>query len=270
MLFWLVFPHTVGFGVGMHKIKTALVVLITLACGLMLTACGEKKPENLLTVALSAEYPPFEFKQNNELVGYDVDLAKLLAEQLQRPLEIKNIEFSAIIPAVTSGRVDMAISGISATLQRAEVVDFSNTYYESRFAIVSTKEKPIHRLTELVGAKIGAQLGSTMEHYVKTHLDPALKNQVVTMGNNLPMIEELKVGRLNGVVVEDAQAYQFVKNNPELTYALLDPTGVGYAIALPKNSPLTAEVNTALKKLKMNRDLKALDNKWLETDKSKK
>lgn len=218
-------------------------------------------------LGLSADYPPFEYRENGKIVGFDVDLAHELAKKLNFSLEIQNSDFSSLIPALSSGRVDFVMSGMSMTPERKQNVVFSEPYYASRVAVLLREEKVWDSQKQLTGLRVGVQLGTTLEKFLKSQqaLFPGMK--IVSLSRYPLLIQELKVKSLDAVLVEDAQVPPFVKANPFLKgfpLSTLTKNEEGYAIAFSKKKP-TTEVqrwNEALAALKKEGVLQQLSERW--------
>jgi polar amino acid transport system substrate-binding protein len=228
---------------------------------------ASKSDPLLLVVGLSADYPPFEFKKNGEVVGFDVDVAQAIAKELGYSLSIQDMDFSALIPALQSGRIDFAMSGMTITEERKKNVDFSDPYFTASFSIIVDQASSFSKEEDLQGKRIGAQLGSTMEKYAKTKAKVYSGMQIVALGKNPLLIQELKSGRIDGMISEDVQAVSFVQANPTLKQIRLSSTGDGYAIAFPKantkNAQFKEQVNAALKKLTTSGQMAEIQKKWL-------
>lgn len=253
--FWiLVFGLLLGLSLGLQ------------ACTQSGSSSSESKPA--LNLGLSADYPPFEFKKNGEVVGFDVDVARAIAQELGYSLSIQDMDFSALIPSLQSGRIDFVMSGMTVTDERKKNVSFSDSYFTSSFALIVDQKSSISKESDLQGKKIGAQLGTTMEKYAKNKASQYSDMKVVSLGKNPVLIQEIKSGRLDGMVSEEVQASSFVQANPGLRFFPLSggSTGDGYAIAFskdPSKNTLIERVNTVLKKLKDSGELNKIKLKWL-------
>ncbi len=237
------------------------------ACTSSNGSLSESRP--ILTLGLSADYPPFEFNQDGKIVGFDVDLAQEVARRLGYDLSIQDMDFSVLIPSIQNGRIDFAMSGMTITEIRKKNVDFSDVYFKSGFALILKKESQFSKEEDFKGKKIGVQLGTTMEKFaqLKAQIYPDLK--VVALGKNSILIQELKSERLFGVLVEESQATEFVKANSSLKSFVLGSRGDGYAIVFPKD-PVVGRVeflkekfNAELKNLRKNGKMRELRLKWL-------
>ena len=206
-----------------------------------------------LVVGMSADYAPYEFHYIDEngkdvIGGFDVDIANEIADAIGVELVIQEMDFDALVSALPAGKVDVVISGMNPTEERAKVVDFSDIYYNSQHGIlVRTEDADKYKtFADLEGAKVGAQLGSTQEQIAKAEI-PNADLQLLANVNNL--ILELKSGKVDAIVMEKPVAEMAVKNNPDLavgepTYE--EKTG-GNAVGVAKNNPeLLAKINEVI------------------------
>ena len=209
-----------------------------------------------LVVGMSADYAPYEFHYIDEngkdvIGGFDVDIANEIADAIGVELVIQEMDFDALVSALPAGKVDIVISGMNPTEERAKVVDFSDIYYNSQHGIlVITEDADKYKtFADLEGAKVGAQLGSTQEQIAKAEI-PNADLQLLANVNNL--ILELKSGKVDAIVMEKPVAEMAVKNNPDLavgepTYE--EKTG-GNAVGVAKNNPeLLAKINEVINEL---------------------
>lgn len=218
---------------------------------------------NTLKVGLSAEYPPFEFQDLGQTVGFDVDLANALALQLGKKVQIQDMAFHNLIPALQNGKIDMVISGMTVTPERLKNVDFSHNYYQTSLAILYLKNQPKPKLTDLSQKKFGAQMGSIMERWAKNQVPSGQSTQVVALDTNPSLIEKLKHQQIDYVVVETTQAIEFCKVNPMLAFMTVGVSQEGYGIAFAKGSDLLPQINQALATLKANGVLQQIQDKWI-------
>jgi polar amino acid transport system substrate-binding protein len=231
------------------------------------TPTSQTDSPNQLVMGLSADYPPFEFKKGGEVVGFDIDVAQAIAQDLGMSLVIQDMDFSGLIPALQTGRIDFAMSGMTKTEERKKNIDFSDVYFEASFSVIVDQASSLKSEADFKDKKIGAQLGSTMEKFAKEKSKVYSGMQVVALGKNPHLIQELKSGRIDGVLSEDVQAIAFVEANPTLKQIRLGSTGDGYAIAFArrnaKSQKLKDQFNTSLSKLKSSGKLEQIKNKWL-------
>lgn len=258
-----------------NTLRRAIVIVLVLcmatALAVMLSACDKGDRESKLYVGMECGYQPYNYTQmdnSNGAVkianadgyanGYDVMIAKRIAEALGKELVIYKYEFEALIPAVTAGTLDLIIAGMSPTAKRAQAIDFSDAYYDPNLVIVVRKDSQYANATDLdgfSGAKIAAQLG--------TFHNDALQAQASAHGilAQTPVIDfptmtgNLKNRMIDGYVADESGAIADCAANEELTYVHLINNTTGFvatpedtqiAVGLKKGSSLTAQINAVL------------------------
>ena len=243
----------------MKKLISAALVL---AMVLSFAGCNSSKKETL-KVATSPDFAPMEFvdsskKGQESYVGFDITLAKYIAEGLGKELEIAPMSFDACQVAVEVGSVDMSISGFSWTAKRAENYNMSDYYYagdnETEQTIVTTKanEGKFTSAADFSGKKIAAQTASLQLDLCKEQL-PA-DCEIVEVGDLTTAFLQLQNGDFDGIAVAVGQAKVFISNNAETTALSgfnfeVDPKSVGNVVLMPKGADeLTAKVNEILAK----------------------
>jgi polar amino acid transport system substrate-binding protein len=218
-------------------------------------------------MATSADYPPYEYVDSSsgsqEIVGFDVEIAEYITNELGYELEIQNIDFNGLIPALQANRADFVMAGMTPTEDRKQNADFSDIYYDAKNTIVSVQGSDLTTPESLNGKRVGVQLGSIQQEAAKK-----IQGANVQPLNRISeMIQELKAGRVDALIMEDTVAAGFVANNPDLQFNEIPTEGeTGSAIAFPKGSELTAEFNTVLQEMKENGKLEELVNKWFGED----
>lgn len=231
--------------------KVGLLGMSVLAT-VVLAACGSQAKEDdslktiqdkgVLTVATNPEFAPFEFKTlvdgKDTIVGADVELANAIGKELGVKVKFADMSFNNVLASLQSGKADIAISGISATEERAKVYDFSKTYYESVNKLI-VKKSDLEKYTsasDLNGQSVATQKGTIQETIAKEQLEGA---KVVSLVQNGEMVNELKAGQVAAVVFEEPIAKAYVAKNPDLAVAdiaLKSGSSDAYAVAMPKGS----------------------------------
>ncbi len=208
-----------------------------------------------LVVGLSADYPPMEFREGDVFRGFDVDLARLVGKELGREVVLRDMPFSGLLPALNSGEIHIVISSVTITPERQNHFDFSETYHAAELALLfpRRKEPP----ASLKGVRTGCQSGSTMALWVQNHAPEAV---ITLMDLNPPLVEALKAGHLDGVVLEAEQAREFCNRSPDLGWRSLGVADQGYGMVFAKGSPLVGPVNAVLARKK--EDIAALRAVW--------
>ncbi|PCR98949.1 transporter substrate-binding domain-containing protein [Lactococcus fujiensis] len=247
------------------KMKKILLGAILISATATLAACGKSsdsaknqvdtiKKNGTLTVALSADYPPFEFQtiQNgkNTVVGSDVDLANAIGKKLGVKVKISNMDFSNVLSSVSSGKADLAISGITYTKERAKTYNFSKIYYHSPNSII-IKKSDLNKYTNLdsfANKQVAAQKGSMQEQIVLKDMKKSNDISLATIGDE---VNEVKTGKVEGAVVETLIAQSYVDANPDLALAKVEmpelASDYGMSVAMPKDSSeLTKAVNEVI------------------------
>ncbi|MBR2860265.1 MAG: transporter substrate-binding domain-containing protein [Clostridia bacterium] len=147
----------------------ALALVLVLAC---FTGCGAKgktlaevKEAGKLVIATSPDFPPFENLENGEVVGIEIDILKLVCQDLGVELVIEQMDFSAVLPGVQAAKYDVGVSGITITEKRQKNMLFTQPYYEAAQVIVVKEGSPITSKADLAGKKVSAQTGTTAEEY---------------------------------------------------------------------------------------------------------
>ena len=255
---------------GLLKKLIAIVAVATIAIGMV--GCGSSKAEGSnenkstvesikskgkLVVGTSGDYPPYEFHKmidgKDEIVGFDIELAKQFASDLGVELEIRDMDFDGLLVALQANKVDMVFAGMTPTKERRENADFSDIYYTAthRFIVRSGDETSINSMDDLKGKKIGVQKGSIQEGIAKDNFDA---ENIKALAKVPDLVLDLKNNKVDAVLVEKAPAEINAEKNDGIVVVeqleVKDPDG-GTAIAVKKNSPeLLEEINKTVNKLK--------------------
>ena len=239
-------------------------LLIGLMGAALFCGCGQK--DNSIRMITEATFPPYEFLRGQEIVGIDVEICRAVAEKLGRPFQAETVDFDSVIPAVISGKADLAAAGITVTEDRKKNVDFSIPYVKTGIVVISKKSNPFKNVEQLKGKKIGVQGGTTSETYVLEQL----KQEPDRSRSPAEACAALKSGRVEFVIADIDPAKNCVKGEADL--ALSDfITSEEYAVAIKKGQPeLLATINATIAELKANGKLA----KWIadytaESDKLK-
>lgn len=245
-------------------LKKVLSVLLVGVISSGLVACGGKtesdsndmldaiKEKGELVVGMSADYAPYEFHMmkdgKDEIVGFDVEIAKEIAKDMGVDLKIQEMEFDALVTALPAEKVDLVISGMNPTEERKKAVDFSDIYYVSTHGVlVKAEDKDKYKsIEDLNRKKIGVQLGSVQEKIAKEKVQDAQLTQLSNINN---LIMELKTGKVDALIIETPVAEMGMKANDDLALSeiKLEEESGGNAIGIKKGSPKLVEaVNKTL------------------------
>ena len=223
------------------------------------TALEQIKKNKKLVVATSPDYPPFEFMVSeggkSKIVGADIDLAQKIADKLGVELELKAMDFDALLPALQAGKVDMVITGMTPNEKRKKAVDFSDIYFKGENAVI-VNAKDAGKFTsedQLKKAKLGVQKGSTQETYVKDNLKVTNYKALVAVPD---LIADMKNGNIDAVVLNSKVAginvtkYDGIKvvENLKLTSGG-DEEAMAVAIKKGDNADLIKLTNEVIKEL---------------------
>ncbi|WP_085993839.1 transporter substrate-binding domain-containing protein [Oceanobacillus senegalensis] len=234
-----------------------LVGLITLAlagCGtdeVNSESSGETKEE--ITVAVVQDYPPFEYKVDEELTGFDVELVEAVAEKVDLTVDWKIMKFDGIIPALQANQVDAAVSAIGIREDRLEVVNFSDPYFESGLSLVTLKGSDIESEADLEGKTIVAKQG-TSSLKLANELAEKYNGEVTKLQDDATMYMELENGNADAVINDyPSVAYKINQDSEESPLRLVGDKypSEDYGIAISKGSEgLVEKMNTGLQELK--------------------
>lgn len=267
-------------------VSVMLVSLLLVGAVFCFTGCQNKKDDSKLYVGMECGYAPFNYTQtdaSNGAVkisnadgyanGYDVMIAKKIAEALGKELVIVKYKFEALIPAVNAKSLDMIIAGMSPTAERKEAIDFSDAYYTSQLVIVVRKAEyegkyaNATKLADFKGAKIAAQIGTFHNDALQAQASEYGILPQTPMDTFPALINALKTKAIDGYVAEEPGAKADCAANEELTYISLknndtgfsaSPEDVQIAIGLIKNSSIRDQINAALKKISAEERVKMM------------
>lgn len=211
--------------------------------------------DGTLTIGTSAEYEPFEYMEDGEYKGFDLELAQAIADDLGLELKIENVDFDTIVPGVASGtKYDMGIAAITATPEREKEVSFTDSYYMDDQAIVTMADN-----TEITGdnyadalnaegVKIAVQSGSTAEAFAKENFPNA---ELVPFKNATDCFAAVQSSQANALVTNRSVAAQLVATSFSNEQVIKQvSTGEEYAIAVNKdNTALLDALNDSIAKL---------------------
>ena len=245
--------------------------LLILFLPFLMFGCNDKpsKKHTELVMGTTADNPPFEFIENGTHKGMDIEIAKEIAKQLgDYKLQIKDMPFFALLPALTGNKVHFVMAGFSITDERSKVMDFSIPYFTPSYALVYKTSVPIVNELAMQDKKIGVLLGTTMEGMLKKIRDKGVRIHIVTVDKNQALTKGLLNGAFDGIMMEEVQAKGFIQNvlnmhTVPLAYADFKDHDGSYAVALPKNSPLLSKINVILEEMQESGQLDTIKKKWL-------
>lgn len=227
------------------KKLTLKILIIVLLCTLSL--CGCEKDEDTIVMVTEAGFPPYEYYENGEIVGVDIDIAKEIAKSLGKKLVIKDVDFDSIINELNSGKADFALAGMSILPERLKEVDFSVEYAISKQVVVTLKGNEINSIEDLKNKKITVQLGSVADIYASSNIEGAT---VIQQKKFLSAAQDVKSKKADCLIMDALPASELVKNNKELVISDVELFTDKYAAAVAKNNKeLLNDINSVLERL---------------------
>ena len=225
------------------------------------SSCGDQKKEDTWIVGISADNPPYTFVKNGDFKGFEIDLIKKIAQIAGKKIELQNMDFHTLIAALNTGKVDMVIAGMTVNEDRLKRVEFSKSYASASNALLYKKESGIKTIEDLKKKKIGALLASTYS-LVADDISRKYDCEVISLGNILMLVEELKTGRIDVMILEKAQAEEIIRKNANLNYFVAKGYNNEFAIALAKETKIKTNINEAIEELYKNKVIKNLLKQW--------
>ena len=256
------------------KKKVVSVMLCAAMTAAVLAGCGSSSAETAeadteesaggtLVMGTNAEFPPYEYYEGQEVVGIDAEMAAAVAEKLGMELKIEDMAFDSLIPALSSGKVDIVAAGMTVTEDRLASVNFSDTYATGIQAIIVTEDSDIASADDLVGKTIGVQQGTTGDLYA-TDVEGAT---IERYAKGMEAVQSLSQGKIDAVIIDNEPANVFVSEVEGLK--ILDEAFAteDYAVAVAKdNEELLEQVNTALAELKEDGTLQPIVDKYITAE----
>lgn len=248
-------------------IKT-VAKLLSAAAILVLLGCGKKsKDDGKFVVGTEPTFPPFEMQdtKTGEIIGFDIDLIKAIAKDQGLEVEVKNLGFDGLVPALQTGNIDIAASGMSITEERKKQIAFSEPYINAGLAVaVKTSNEKVTSISELNGLTAGVQIGSTGAGHANELLKSGVLKNVKTFENVALAMAELSAGGVD-IVINDApvsEAYvKQQKGNLKLLPGLLQSDSYGFGIR-KNNTELLNKINAGLKNVTENGTVEELKAKY--------
>lgn len=274
------------------KKVSALILALTM-CTAMLTACGGSSTttsstgsaapapttsaatseagadegyklttEGTLTMATNAQFPPYEYYDGDDVIGIDADIAKAIADKMGLELKIEDMEFDSIITAVSTGKADLGLAGMTVDPDRQKNVDFSDPYATGVQVIIVKEDSTIAKPDDLKGKKIGVQLATTGDQYAT---DDYGKDSVVQYNKGSDAVMALTQGQVDAVIIDNEPAKSYVEANKGLKILDTEYVTENYAACIAKdNTGLTKAVNKALAELKADGTLQKIVDKYIK------
>lgn len=264
----------------------AVLLLLTLIAGTAVPALAAARPKakKTLIMATCADFPPYEYKEGNSVVGIDPAVAKEIARKLNMNLQIVDVSFDSVLAGVQSGKYDIGMSGITASAEREKSVSFTVPYTTSKQCVIIQKDSPYASINDFYkknengkrqtkdNIRIGVQTGTTGQLYA----DEAPEKQgfgsehVTKYKTGADAVQALKVGKVQAVILDELPSKSFVAVNPDLKIMNTPYITENYSIAIGKNNPeLLKQVNGALQELIDDGTLAKIKSKYIKATTTK-
>lgn len=267
--------------------KTLLLMIGLLMLALVAAGCGgapaktEKKPEgkpaavsridqikkNGKLILATGNYRPFEYhdEKTNKIIGYDIDVAEAIAKKIGVPLEVKEMQFTGLIPTLQNGQADLVIAAMYITPARQEVVDFADPYMDTGMVVAVRKDDTaIKGPDDLKGKVVGVKTGATSEKVAQDMNEKGAKITIKSYKETVDYLLDLQNGRLDAAINDLLNQLEYNKVNPTVKVVGEPFTKAQLGIAAKKgDKELVDLVNSVLKELKQNGEADKLYKKWL-------
>lgn len=261
----------------MKNLKKIAALVLTAALVVALAACGSSKgttsdvaskgksDSSTLVMGTNASFPPYEFVDDDgNVAGIDAEIAQAIADKLGMKLEIKDMEFDSLIPAVKGNSIDVVLAGMTVTDERKQSVDFSDSYSTGVQVVIVKEGSDIKTVDDLKGKKIGVQAGTTGDAYCT---DDFGAENVKQYQNGSLAVAALVNGQVDCVVIDNEPAKNYVAANTGLKILDTEYVTEDYAIAVSKdNKDLLNKINKALAELKEEGKVDEIVGKYIKAE----
>ena len=244
-------------------------LLLLMAFFVFLTSAGiasAAETAKPLIVGMELAYPPFEMTDTNgKPTGVSVDLATDLAKSLGRPVVIQNTSFDGLIPALKTGKVDLVISSMTATAERAQSIDFSDPYLSTGLCLLLKKDSAAKDIADLdkAGVKVAVKKGTTGHLYATAKLKNA---EILVLDKESAAVLEVSQGKADAFIYDQMSTYQNWQRNKATTRAILEPfQKESWAVGIGKgNDELKGKVNAFIKEYRAKGGFEQLGDRYLK------
>lgn len=248
---------------------------------LLMTGCGQSNSatkqgsqshideikKNGKLVLATGDYRPFEYhdEKTNKVVGYDIDLAEAIAKKIGVPLEVKEMQFTSLIPTIQNGQADLVIAAMYITDQRKEVVDFADPYMDTGMVlVVKAGDTAIKSVKDLDGKVVGVKAGATSEKVAQELKEKGANITIKSYKETVDYLLDMENGRLDASINDLLNQLEYNKTHPSVKIVGDTFTKASLGIGVKKGDKEMIElINTVLKEMKQNGEAEKLYQKWL-------
>ncbi|MFO7677974.1 MAG: basic amino acid ABC transporter substrate-binding protein [Thermoplasmatota archaeon] len=225
----------------------SIVLIVAIALSVVaLSGCVEEDNGNVITVGTSADFPPFEYMEGGEIVGFDIEMVTAVLESLDYQVEVQDIAFDGLIGSLQTGKIDVVAAAMSIDPERD--VDFTIPYFEADLSVLVMADSELllndtNYIEELTNLTLGAQTGTTGAQWVLDNFD---EEQLRRYETYTEAVLDLLNGNLDAVIIDKPVGEVFAEEvDLKIAYTII--TGEQYGLAVKKgNTELLEELNTAL------------------------
>ncbi|MPW25994.1 transporter substrate-binding domain-containing protein [Alkalibaculum sp. M08DMB] len=258
--------------------KSILIITVLLSVLLLFAACTSDAEETsgdngdvkkVLTIGVDDTYPPMEYRdENNELVGFDVALAKAIGEKLDMEVKFISTGWDGIFSGLKTENYDAIISSVSITPLRLKEFDFSDAYLSNgQVIVVKPGDTSVTKPEDLAGKNVGVQIETTADVAAQKYKEEN-DFEIIRYDEIIQTFNAMKAGHVDYIVVDYPVAIEYVKNDVssfEISTAQLTNEPIG--VCLRKgDKELQEKINGALEELRADGTLKAISEEWLGSD----
>ena len=252
-----------------------MLAMVVAGCGQSSTPAKPAAPESRIEqikkagklVLATGNYRPFEYhdEKTNKIIGYDIDVAEAIAKKIGVPLEVKEMQFTSLIPTLQNGQADLVIAAMYITPQRQEVVDFAAPYMDTGMVLaVRANENGIKSEKDLDGKVVGVKTGATSEKVAEDFKAKGAKITIKSYKETVDYLLDLENGRLDVAINDLLNQLEYNKTHPNVKIVGEPFTKAQLGIAVKKGDKELLElINGVLKDMKQSGEADKLYKKWL-------
>lgn len=261
--------------------KFVALLLVLIFTAVMLGGCGssttapaaapksriDEIKKNGKLVLATGNYRPFEYhdEKTNKIIGYDIDVAEAIAKKIGVPLEVREMQFTSLIPSLQNGQADLVIAAMYITDQRKEVVDFADSYMDTGMVLVTMKDNTaIKTLKDLKGKTVGVKTGAVSEKVAQDEKAKGTDMTIKSYKETVDYMLDMENGRLDASINDLLNQLEYNKTHPNVKIVGDPFTKASLGIAVKKGDKALLDlINSVLKEMKQNGEADKLYKKWL-------